>query len=82
MQKKQTFITNFFDTADEILQLCISDEIWQKYGFDQPIGTSVNVNKRMLDDNNGVFIIDGDVVAGFHQDFENSKWIFYGYKRY
>lgn len=81
-QEKTTFITNYFDKCDEILQLCMSDIIWQKFGFDQPIGTSIDIRKKMIDKNNGVFIIDEEIVARFHQDFSNSKWTLYANERY
>lgn len=77
-QDAVTFMTNFYDTADEILNLLVHEQLWATHGFDVPPG--LKVQKTFPRENIALISADGRPVAGIYQNFNESKWILYGHK--
>lgn len=74
-ESKETFITNFYNTADQILNILVEEGL-QKV-FDGKIPPSVKINKEITGDHTAVIKHGDTQIVGIYQNFNNSKWILY-----
>lgn len=81
-EDKVTFATNWYDDADNIFQLIVSDYIWQQYGYDnkQPIP----VIRKQLNPTHAVIIDEnnGKTVGGVIFNPNEGTWNLYANEKY
>jgi len=74
---KTTFITNFYDRCDEVLNVLVQEALQKMYGDNMP--DEISFTKTFPDEHNAIVFANGKPVAGIYQNFNQSKWILYGY---
>ena len=78
----ENFATNWYNRADDIFQLMVSDYIWQTYEDESDL--DVPIQRIVKDDNNGI-IYDPqkeEVIGHFYYNPQESKWILYAKEKY
>lgn len=76
-EDKESFATNWYDNANEIFELIVSDYIWQNYGYDHK--ETVNIEKIPQTPNFGI-LADKDrevVFGGFNYNPNKGIWTLY-----
>ncbi|HLS53373.1 MAG TPA: hypothetical protein VK031_05345 [Tissierellaceae bacterium] len=76
---ERNFATNFYDTANDIISLCIRDAIWQMNDYSQE---EVTIEREEVDDTGGILYYEDEPLLVFDTDFKNTNWMIYVKEKY